>query len=89
MLNAHGTEINFTAATALMDKELREEIQCRLGPCSDEDFFFAYAAAHYETFGEVFEFAKKFHIPIDSSAHVRKGLCLCIAPEFSGRDGAI
>ncbi|WP_297848393.1 hypothetical protein [uncultured Desulfovibrio sp.] len=62
MLNAHGTEINFTAATALMDKELREEIQCRLGPCSDEDFFFAYAAAHYETFGEVFEFAKKFPV---------------------------
>ncbi|MCD7984128.1 MAG: hypothetical protein LUG19_07735 [Desulfovibrio sp.] len=60
MLNAHGTEIDFNAATALMDKKLREEIQCRLGPCSDEDFFFAYAAAHYETFGEVFEFAKKF-----------------------------
>lgn len=62
MLNAHGTEIDFTVAKTFMDEKLHDEIQCRLGPCSEEEFFFAYAAAHYETFGEVFEFAKKFPV---------------------------
>lgn len=60
MKNALGTEIDFNVAKKHMDETLREQVEYRLGPCSDEEFFFAYASAHYETFGEVFEFAKKF-----------------------------
>ena len=60
MKNALGTEIDFNKAVEHMDEELREQVQCRLGPCSDEEFFFTYATLHYETYGEVFEFAKKF-----------------------------
>jgi hypothetical protein len=46
--------IDFSAAAALMDDEIRERLQAELAPCSDQVFIDAYAQAHEATFGEVF-----------------------------------
>lgn len=52
--NVHGNPVNFSAAVALMDDDLREELHEKLSPCSDQEFFEAYAKAHKEKFGEDF-----------------------------------
>ena len=51
--NNHGTEIYFDQAVVYMDDTLREEIHRDLAPCTEQEFFAAYAKAHYERFGEV------------------------------------
>lgn len=47
---------NFDYAVALMDDEIREELHARLAPCSDKEFLEAYKAAHFQKYGEEFEF---------------------------------
>lgn len=56
--NIEGTQINYNAAVELMDDELREELNAQLAPCTDQEFFTAYEAAHLAEFGEVWELSK-------------------------------
>jgi len=56
--NEYGKEIDFDVAVQLMDDELREELHAALAPCTDQEFFDAYAKAFEEKFGEIWELAK-------------------------------
>lgn len=56
--NENGKELNFDAAVILMDDDIREELHDELAPCTDQEFFDAYAKAHAEKFGEEWELAK-------------------------------
>lgn len=49
-----GDEINFNAAVALMDDEIRERLHREMAPCTDQEFFDAYLEAHFEKYGEEF-----------------------------------
>ena len=55
--NIHGTEIDYNAAVALMDADIRERICGTVD--TDQEFFDAYCKAHEEEFGEEFELAKE------------------------------
>lgn len=58
VINQHGRELNFDAAVILMDDEIRESLHTKLAPCTDQQFFDAYAKAHEKKFGEEWELAK-------------------------------
>lgn len=58
VLNISGTEIDYDAAVALMDEELCEELNGELAPCTEQEFFRAYEAAHAAKFGEEWELSK-------------------------------
>lgn len=58
VINSWGTEINYEAAVNMMDDELREELHAEIAPCTDQEFFAAYAKAHEERFGEEWEMDK-------------------------------
>lgn len=58
VINKYGIEIYFEAAVQLMDDDIREELHMRLAPCTDQEFFTAYAEAHEERFGEEWELDK-------------------------------
>ena len=49
-----GREVDFDAAVALMDDDIREELAAELAPCSDQRFFNAYLEQHYADYGEEF-----------------------------------
>ena len=57
--NNYGTEIEWNAAVNLMDDDLREELNADLAPCTEQEFFEAYAKAHENKFGEEWELAKE------------------------------
>ena len=57
--NNYGTEIEWNAALALMDDDLREELNADLAPCTEQEFFEAYEKAHENKFGEEWELAKE------------------------------
>lgn len=57
--NEYGVEIHYNIAVAMMDDEIREELHAKLAPCSDQEFFDAYAKAHEEKFCEEWEMAKE------------------------------
>ena len=50
----NGNEVDFDAAVALMDDDIREELAAELTPCSDQRFFNAYLEQHYADYGEEF-----------------------------------
>nr|DAF04482.1 MAG TPA: hypothetical protein [Caudoviricetes sp.] len=50
----NGREIDFDAAVALMDDDIREELHEELSPCSAQRFFNAYLEQHYADYGEEF-----------------------------------
>ncbi len=50
--NSEGTQIDYEVAVQHMDDELREELHMDLAPCTEQEFFTAYAAAHLAQFGE-------------------------------------
>ena len=51
----YGNNVNFDAAVEYMDGEIREQLHDQLAPCTDQEFFDAYAKAHAEKFnGEEF-----------------------------------
>lgn len=52
VVNSWGVEVDFDAAVALMDDEIREQLHAEMAPCSNQAFFEAYAEAHEEKFGE-------------------------------------
>jgi hypothetical protein len=58
IINKSGKEIEFAAAEAMMDEELREELCAELAPCTNQEFFSAYESAHEERFGEEWELSK-------------------------------
>lgn len=57
--NNYGVEIEWNAAVNLMDDDLREELSADLAPCTEQEFFEAYAKAHDNKFGEAWELAKE------------------------------
>lgn len=54
VVNSYGVGINFEAAGALMDDDIREQLHAD-GIDTEQVFFTAYAAAHLVKFGEVWE----------------------------------
>ena len=56
--NNYGVEIEWNTAVNLMDDDLREELSADLAPCTEQEFFEAYAKAHENKFGEAWELAK-------------------------------
>lgn len=58
VINANGTAIDFDAAVALMDDELRESIHAELSPCTEQAFFTAYETAHAAKYGVEWELSK-------------------------------
>lgn len=53
--NINGTMINFAAAVVLMDADICEQLNAELAPCTDQEFFAAYEAAHAAKYGESWE----------------------------------
>lgn len=58
VLNQNGTRINYQAAAEGMDDDIREALHAELAPCTDQEFFTAYEAAHLAKFGEEWELSK-------------------------------
>lgn len=59
IINKNGHEIAYAAAVQLMDDDIREELCIQLAPCTEQEFFTAYEAAHAEKFGEEWELSKE------------------------------
>ena len=59
VINEYGVEINYAAAINMMDDDLREAIHGMIAPCTEQEFFNAYAEAHAAKFGEEWEPAKE------------------------------
>ena len=59
VMNNYGTEIEWYTAVNLMDDDLREELNAELAPCTEQEFFEAYAKAHEAKFCEEWELAKE------------------------------
>ena len=57
--NDYGVEVDYDAAVAMMDNDIREGLHRKMAPCSNQAFFDAYCAEHKKKFGEDFEFAKR------------------------------
>ncbi len=54
MVKVNGRCVDFRAAVAMMDDEIRERLHNELAPCSDQAFLDAYVDAHAEKYGEEF-----------------------------------
>lgn len=52
VMNEYGVKIDFNVALSLMDDELREKVHMELVPCTEQEFFNAYAKAYEEKYGE-------------------------------------
>ena len=59
VINKNGTEIYYDAAVELMDDEIREDLADKLAPCTEQEFFTAYEAAHEAKYGEEWELSKE------------------------------
>lgn len=58
VVNPYGIYIDFDAAGALMDDNIREEVHTELAPCTPQAFFDRYCQLHAERYGEPWELAK-------------------------------
>lgn len=58
VINANGTEIDYSAAVALMDDDICAELNDKLAPCTEQEFFAAYEQAHEAKYGEEWELSK-------------------------------
>lgn len=58
VINEYSQLIHYDVAVNMMDDDLREELHFELAPCTEQEFFEAYAKAHQEKFGEVWELSK-------------------------------
>ena len=47
----NGNTIDFDAAVSLMDDEIREELNAKIGGCSEQEFLDAYVQEHAKKFG--------------------------------------
>jgi hypothetical protein len=59
IMNNHGVVIVFEDAVKYMDDDIREKLHDRLAPCTEQDFFDAYARDHEKNFGETWELEKR------------------------------
>lgn len=59
VINEYGTKINYDAAVNLMDDGIREELNSKFAPCSEQKFFDEYCKVHAEKYGEEWELAKE------------------------------
>lgn len=50
----NGNKVSMSAAAALMDDEIREEVHRMLAPCSNQDFCDAYCRMHLGKYGTPF-----------------------------------
>lgn len=55
VVNQYGEEVYYDAAVALMDDDIRERIHGEIAPCTEQEFFDAYCAAHEAEYGEEFK----------------------------------
>ena len=60
--NEYGVLIAYDGAVGLMDDDIREALNYEMAPCTAQEFFDAYAAAHQQKYGEEWELAK--HNPV-------------------------
>lgn len=58
VINDNGAEIDYEAAVQLMDDEICERLNEEFAPCTEQEFFTAYEAAHAEKYGEEWELSK-------------------------------
>ena len=58
VINPYGLEIDWDAAGALMDDDIREEVHAELAPCTPQAFLDRYRQLHAERYGEPWELAK-------------------------------
>ena len=58
VINPYGLEIDWDAAGALMDDDIREEVHAELAPCTPQAFFDRYCQLHEGRYGEPWELAK-------------------------------
>lgn len=58
VINANGTEIDYAAAVALMDDDICAELNDKIAPCTEQEFFTAYEQAHAQKYGEEWELSK-------------------------------
>lgn len=58
VVNGFGVKFDFDVAVNCMDDDLRNELAAELAPCTEQEFFEAYAKAHQEKFDEVWELSK-------------------------------
>lgn len=56
----YGNNVNFDAAVEYMDDEIREQLHNQLTPCTEQEFFDAYAKAHAKKFNDE-EFAPYYN----------------------------
>lgn len=56
--NQNGAAIYWNVAVEMMDDDIREELARELSPCTEQEFFAAYAKAHEEKYGEEWELSK-------------------------------
>lgn len=49
--NSYGEELYFDVVKYFMDDDIREELHRNMAPCTNQEFFDAYAKAHKEKFG--------------------------------------
>ena len=54
VVNAEDVEVDFGAALAAMDRDLRDELHATMDPSSKQEFFDAYCEAHRRKYGEEF-----------------------------------
>ena len=54
IINSLGNEIDFEAATNIMDRDICEELHAKMAPCEDQEFWDAYCRAHEAKYGEEF-----------------------------------
>ena len=50
----NGEKVDYDAAVALMDEDLREQLHLDLAPCTDQEFLDEYAEAHKAKYKEEF-----------------------------------
>ena len=58
VINSNGASIDYDAAVALMDDDLREEVAADLAPCTEQEFFTEYYKQHAVKFGAPWEHDK-------------------------------
>lgn len=58
VINSRGTAIDYDAAVALMDDDLREEVAGDLVPCTEQEFFNEYCKRYAIKFGAPWELDK-------------------------------
>ena len=57
--NDYGVAIDYDMAVAMMDCYIMEQLHNEIAPCTEQEFFDAYADAHERKYREEWELAKE------------------------------